>query len=384
MWILSDKEKVKMRRKILFLIESLGGGGAEKVLSTIVKHIDTQRFDVTVCVITAGGTYDEEVASHVRLYFLLRNPKAYHGVGRICYWLKYHLIYDWLPKRWVYKLFIPHDNDAEIAFVEGFATQLLSYSTNTTAKKIAWVHVDLKQRPWPIQVGIYKDVEEERAAYLRYDSVVCVSHSVEKIMRQEYGLDRTCTIYNPLDEDAICACAHDYSHCVVDKSCYNIVSVGRLEYQKGYDMLLSIIRRLKDDGKRVHLWIIGEGSQRYALEDQVKELDLLNDVTFTGFLKNPYSLMSKMDLFVCSSRAEGFSLVIAESLILGVPVISMNCSGPNELLAEVPQYLCDTYEELFFKIKERVSHKNIKEIIQKPALLDSDKVMKQIEGLFVS
>ena len=77
-----------MRTKALFVIESLEGGGAEKVLSTIVAHIDKQRFDVTVCVITAGGRYDEDVASHVRLHSLLKNPKLYQGVGKIWYWVK--------------------------------------------------------------------------------------------------------------------------------------------------------------------------------------------------------------------------------------------------------------------------------------------------------
>ena len=373
-----------MRRKILFLIESLGGGGAEKVLSTIVKHINTQKFEVTVCTITAGGKYDEEVKRRVRLCSLLKSSEDYHGFEKILYWIKYHLIYDWLPQRWVYELFIPKGNDVEIAFVEGFATRLLSYSTNFKSKKIAWVHVDLKQRPWPVQVGIYKDVEDERAIYLRYDSVVCVSQSVEKIMRQEYKLDRTCTIYNPLDEDAICACAQEKSHWDVDKSNYNIISVGRLEHQKGYDMLLPIIRRLKDDGKRVHLWLIGEGSQRYALENLVQELDLLKDVTFTGFLKNPYSLMSKMDLFVCSSRAEGFSLVIAEAMILEVPVISMNCSGPNELLFDYKHCLCDTYEDLYFKIEEQQRCDRLKGTIRKPTMLNLNEVMMKIERLLMT
>ena len=177
-----------MKRKILFFIESLGGGGAEKVLSTIVRHLDKKRFDVTVCVVSAGGKYDDEVASYVHVCSLLR-PQDVCGWKRICYWCKYQMIYNWLPKRWVYKLFVPQGYDVEVAFVEGFATKVLSYSTNLNAKKIAWVHVDLKQRSWPIQMGIYKDVEEERASYCRYNQVVCVSHSVEKVMREVYDLD---------------------------------------------------------------------------------------------------------------------------------------------------------------------------------------------------
>ena len=372
---------MKMKRKILFFLESLGGGGAEKVLSTIVRNLDLQRFDVAVCVIVAGGKYDDEVSSQVRLYSLLKNPEAYHGIGKVWYRLKYHLIYDWLSPRWVYKLLIPHNNDVEIAFVEGLATKILSYSTNSKAKKLAWVHCDLKNQPWPIQQGIYKDNAEEADVYRRYQQVVCVSHSVEDIMREVYGLDHICTIYNPLDEKEILSNAQKDIHWDIDNCIFNIISIGRLEYQKGYDLLLPIIRRLKDDGERCHLWLVGDGTQRSTLENQVKELNLLEDVTFTGFIRNPYALLSKMNLFVCSSRAEGFSLVVAEALILKVPVLSMNCSGPNELLKDTKMNLCDSYEDLYNKIKEVIKGTRKIEVARKPSFLRIDYVMSQIETL---
>lgn len=372
---------MKMKRKILFFLESLGGGGAEKVLSTIVKHIDAQRFDVTVCVVSAGGKYDDEVANYVHVCSLLRPQEVCNGWNRICYWCKYQMIYKWLPKRWVYKLFVPQGYDVEVAFVEGFATKVLSYSTNLNAPKIAWVHVDLKQRAWPIQTGIYKDVEEERLSYCRYDQVVCVSHSVEEVMREVYGLDNICTIYNPLDEKEILSNAQKDIQWNIDNCIFNLISIGRLQYQKGYDLLLPIIRRLKDDGERCHLWLVGDGNQRFNLENQVKELNLLEDVTFTGFLRNPYALLSKMNLFVCSSRAEGFSLVVAEALILKVPVLSMNCSGPNELLKDTKMNLCDSYEDLYNKIKEVIKGTRKIEVACKPSFLQIDYVMSQIETL---
>lgn len=366
---------------MLFVIESLGGGGAEKVLSTIVKYIDKQKFDVTVCVISGGGKYGEEVASHVRLFPLLKNPDAYYGISKSWYWLKYHLIYDWLPKRWVYELFLPHGNDVEIAFVEGFATKLLSYSTNSKAKKIAWVHCDLKNQPWPIISGIYGSLEEERSAYRKYDTVVCVSKLVENVMRDCYGLSNTMTIYNPIDEKRIKQLASMVSGWNVDASKYNIISVGRLEKVKGYDELIPIIRNVRNEGIDVHLWIAGEGTQIEDLKGLVKEMGMEDCVTFTGFMKNPYSLMSKMNLFVCSSRAEGFSLVIAEAITLGIPVVSMNCSGPRELiqLCGVGN-LCDSYEDLEQEILKRIETVSSSKAVQFP--FDVCAIIPQIEQLF--
>lgn len=367
-----------MKRKILFFLESLGGGGAEKVLSTIVKHIDAQRYDVTVCVITAGGKYDEEVATHVHLRSLLKNAEAYCGVFQFLYKLKYHLIYDWLSPSWVYKLLIPHNNDVEIAFVEGFATKILSCSTNSKAKKLAWVHCDLNSQPWPIQQGIYKDKAEEADAYRRYQQVICASQQVEQVMRNHYGLSNTMTIYNPLDSEDIVQLSKQECPFRVDAAKFNIISVGRLERVKGFDQLIPVIRNIREKGVDVHLWIVGEGSQADALNSLVNEMDMKNHVTFTGFMKNPYSLMSQMNLFVCSSRAEGFSLVIAEALLLGLPVVSMKCAGPQEIiqLCEVG-ILCDSYEDLEPEILKRAETESLSKAVQLP--FDVSVIIPQIE-----
>ncbi len=374
-------------KRILFFIESLSGGGAEKVLSTIVKHIDTQKFDVTVCVITAGGEYDEDVANYVRLYPLLKRQETYHGVGKIWYRLKYHLIYDWLPRRMVCQLFLPRDCDVEIAFVEGFATKLLSYSTNSKAKKIAWVHCDLKNQPWPIQKGIYRNKEEETEVYRKYHKVVCVSKQAEQVMKEYYGLSNTKTIYNPLDSAEILKSAKQPCSQYVDATQFNVVVVGRLERVKGYDFLIPIIHHIREKGANVHLWIVGEGSEAANLNHLVQDNGLENGVTFTGFLKNPYSLMSQMDLFVCSSRAEGYSLVVAEALILGIPVVSMRCLGPEELLDD-GKYgaLCDNYEQLENIIAQLVKDRNKYEDLKHMAegameRFDIEQTMLQVSGV---
>ena len=370
-----------MKRKILFFLESLGGGGAEKVLSTIVKHIDAQRYDVTVCVITAGGKYDEEVATHVHLRSLLKSSEAYHGVAKFLYRLKYHLIYDWLSPKWVYKLLIPHNNDVEVAFVEGLATKILSCSTNSKAKKLAWVHCDLKSQPWPVQQGSYRDNAEEADVYRRYQQVVCVSQQVEQVMRSYYGLFNTTTIYNPLDSEEIMRLSKMECPFRVDAAKFNIISVGRLERVKGFDQLISIIRNIRGKGFDAHLWIVGEGSQADALYSLVKEMDMKNHVTFTGFMKNPYSLMAQMNLFVCSSRAEGFSLVLAEALLLGLPIVSMKCAGPQELIQLCGAgNLCDAYEDLEQEILKRIKTASSFKAVQFP--FDVSAIIPQIEQLF--
>lgn len=346
------------KHKILFFIESLSGGGAEKVLVTLLKHLDYEKYEVTLLLVNEVGVHFDEInkLNSIRNVSLIVKSLCDNG-DQIYQRIKYKFIYRILPAWLVCWLFIPKGYNTYVAFVEGFCTKIISYARG---KKVAWVHIDLKNYPWTISNRIYTTKEKEQKAYCRYDKVVCVSKSVEHIMKDYYGLCNTMTIYNPVDARNISFLSSKTPDYIVDTAYFNIISIGRLVPQKGYDLLIPIVKKLVDVDKiNVKLWIIGDGGERQNLERQARNLNLDGDIIFTGFLKNPYALLRQMNLFVCSSRAEGYSLVIAESLILGIPVVSTCCSGPNELLAE-GKYgkLCDGYDELYETIKKAVIDTN--------------------------
>ena len=113
------------RRKILFLIESLAGGGAEKVLTTLVNHIDQKKYDVTICSVVNTGNFRNNIPDNVSYSYIIPNPNSCTSLwSRICYTLKYKLVYKWLPLSIVYRLWVPKGYDTEVAWVEGFATKL--------------------------------------------------------------------------------------------------------------------------------------------------------------------------------------------------------------------------------------------------------------------
>lgn len=319
-----------MKKRLLFVIESLSGGGAEKVLSVLLKFFDYNKYQITICPIVDTGIYCEEVKQYVDFYSPII---SYHGNFIRKSWnkIKYKLIYSILPLRWVYWWFIPKNNDVEIAFCEGFVTKLFSQA-NSKSKKIAWIHTDLAENPWPIQLGIYKEIEEERNAYSCFDKIVCVSHTVENSFHTKYGLkDLTVTIYNPIDVKHV----RDSAGVPLRRGGdVNVISIGRLVPQKGYDRLLRVAKRLHDEHFNFQMQIVGEGSERDVLEKYVSDNAMESYVSLPGFSLNPYEKLVNSDLFVCASYAEGFSLVIAEAILLGIPVISTYCSGPNELLNE--------------------------------------------------
>ena len=320
------------KRKVLFLIESLAGGGAEKVLTTLVQHIDKERFDVTVCAISGGGKYEEVVKEQVTYRAILSDPAGKSGFQNLIYKLKHHLVYCWLPLSWVYRLFVPQGNDVEVAFVEGFTTKLLSHATNNKAKKYAWVHCNMGKDHWT--TSIFSSLQSEIAAYNRFDKVLCVSATAVEGFKQTFtGMHVPVSVmYNPINATEILQKAAGQSPVAHDVP--RLVTVGRLEPPKGYDRLVCIVSRLVAEGFSFELWIIGVGTQEYQLKNYVRKNELERVVKLFGFHANPYQYMAQADLFVSSSRSEGYSTAVTEALILGLPVITTDCSGMAELLKD--------------------------------------------------
>lgn len=319
---------ISSRRKILFFIESLAGGGAENVLTTLVENIDTALFDVTVCSVVDTGVYRDRVRRCVNYCSIIKESNSLFGR------LKYKLVYSFLPPKLSYRLFVPKGYDVEIAFIEGYATRIISASTNRHSRKIAWVHIDLMNNHWTDVA--YRSRSEESEAYAKFDDVVCVSENVLNSMSSiNRSLHNLKVIYNPVDDNAI----RDKAQGAITDSKYldgpiRMVSVGRLVSQKGYDRLLPILKRLHDEGYSFVMNILGDGPDRSELERFISSNEMESYVSLMGFSSNPYPYIKASDLFVCSSRSEGYSTAVTEALILGLPVITTLCSGMKELLGE--------------------------------------------------
>lgn len=315
-------------KKVLFVIESLSGGGAEKVLATLIDHFDHTQYDLTVCSIVDVGKYNEAVKKKAHYCYVIPSTEGKSFFYRVWASIKYKLFYYWLPVQLAYKLFMPKGFDTEVAFIEGFVTKIMSHSK---AYKVAWVHCDLKEYPWPVNTGIYSSLDDERKTYAKYHKIVAVSKSAARHFSEIYGLaERTIYIYNPIDKTDILAKASEAPKKEAHK--LRFITIGRLMEAKGIDRLIEACHKLKLENHNFELWILGEGSDREKLTQQVENCGLTPMVKFFGFQANPYKYLAQSDCFVCSSRTEGYSLVIAEALCCGLPVISTNCTGPEEIL----------------------------------------------------
>ena len=114
-----------------------------------------------------------------------------------------------------------------------------------------------------------------------------------------------------------------------------MIASGRLVRQKGFDRLLEVVGKLKKDGFQFELLILGEGEERTALEEKVRLLKIEETVKLLGFQSNPYNIMVTGDVLVVSSRSEGYSTVVTEGIILGLPIIATECAGMRELFGDM-------------------------------------------------
>lgn len=341
-----------MKKKVLFLIHTLGVGGAEKVLVNLVNNMDKHQYDVTLMTVIDTGIFKESLHNDVtyktmfHLSFLEPKKKTensdsgslHSNYGGLKSTLKsmYQFFWRHINTHFIYKMYIKDSYDYEVAFLEGVATKIIASSTNEKSKKYAWIHVDLINERKSEKFYISNDKQKEE--YTKFDKVICVSNIVKEQAIKKLNLrdDNTITIYNPIDTREIIDKSNKLETTKENKITF--CTVGRLAPQKGYDRLLKVANKLRKEGFDFCINILGEGPDKQQLEDLIKQYDLNDLVYLLGFQSNPYPYIKNCDVFICPSRAEGFSTVASEAVVLHKPCLVTNCSGMNELFGDNSEY----------------------------------------------
>ena len=373
-------------KKIMFMIESMVVGGAEKALINIANNLDKTKYDVTVLSMFKYSVYDgydykfsEMFNKDVKVKYLIDNS------NKIKYKL-FNYLYNKIPKTLIYKHFIKEKYDIEVAFYEGFPTIFLSNSTNKKSKKIAWLHTDSKNAFGHLDENGIKEIKK---IYSKYDSIVGVSKSVTNSFKSIAGNEeKLITRYNIVETKNIIDKSKEGIYTSLINKKFKMITVGRLIPIKGYDRLLECIKRLSDEGFNFELWIVGDGSEKSKLQKYIEENNLTEVVKLLGFKDNPYKYLNHCDLFVCSSIAEGFSTVATEALVLGKPIVTTNCSGMEELFGENECGIIteNSTQELYKGLKTVLENKELfnhfrEEAIKRSKFFSLENGLKEMEGV---
>jgi glycosyltransferase involved in cell wall biosynthesis len=309
------------RRKVLFLMPTLAGGGAERVIVTLLRHLDRSRFEPHLALVEAVGSYLKEVSADVPVHDLKaqRVRYAFPGMVRLVRKLRPQVVHSAMLEL----------NIASILcrpFLPPRTRVLIREDISTSAQNF---QLGRNLRVWSFLYRLYG----------KADKVICVADYVLNDLAENYGVPRSkmVRIYNPVDVSETRTLA-DAIENPYSGDGPHLVAAGRLSKQKGFDILLEAMALVRNSLPNSQLTILGEGDLRSELLAQRERLSLNEAVHLPGFQSNPFPYFKHADLFVLPSRFEGLPLVVLEALAVGTPVVASDCPGAlREILGDCPR-----------------------------------------------
>lgn len=345
-------------KKILFVINTMGYGGAERAMISLMKKLSPEEYDISLYVLLSQGELISEVPSYVRVLnpsyskasvlseegkkqlkkqvfrqmlsngalffnipYLIRNLTAMIARGKIALdKLLWKVMADGGMENQTHY-------DLAVAYLEGGATYYVNRHIRAE-KKVAFVHVDYKQ------AGYTRDLDLD--CYPDFDQIFAVSDEVKQSLLSVYPecAKKTDVFHNIIDDEEIRRKAELPGGFSDDYTGYRILTVGRLTSQKAYEIAIDAMKQIKDRGIDARWYVLGDGELKKELTEQIKRLGLMDSFFLLGVTENPYPYFRQCDLYVHATRFEGKSIAIQEAKILGCAILVSDTSGNREQITD--------------------------------------------------
>ena len=332
-------------KDILFVIPTLRLGGAEKALVSLLKSLDNDLLNVDLFLFEGGGVLQNEVPDWINIYEADEVTRAMTLEAR--YYLKDlvkhgHLL-PALSRLWItaagkiglksfswntVKKHIPSIKkkyDVAVGFLEG-TTDFFIIDKVQAKKKIGWIHTDLSRRNCHA---------EEIKYYNCFDNIVTISEKcMDAAVKTIPGIKNKITVIENivLPEEIIKRSLEEQD--IKWNACFNILTVGRLEYDKGIDIGAMAAKILKDRGISFEWHVLGYGSQEEGIRKLISENEIQDVYKLDGMISNPYPYMKRANLIVQPSRNEGKSIVLDEAKILGKAIVVTNYASVKDQITD--------------------------------------------------
>lgn len=324
-------------KNIAIFIDNLGIGGIQKSVINILNSLDYQKYNIDLYLFDKDIFYKNEIPKNVNMIFLERSNK-------ISKFIPFNLGYKLNKKSYFDKSNVTYD----------IAIDFDSYQFDTainaikcpSARKIMWIHNDvINERKYNFKYRILHHFM--RGKYKYFNEYVGVSEGViepfKKLNKQNDKLFYV--IPNIIKTDEIFNKSKEtIDDIIVDNNKYNLISVGRLCHQKGYDIFLKDYKEIVAKRKDIHFYLIGDGDKLEELIKLTKKYHLEDYITFVGKKTNPFKYENIMDGFVLTSRYEGQGMVILEAISLGLDIFitkniekynGYNVKGTNDIISAI-------------------------------------------------
>ncbi|MBJ8051850.1 glycosyltransferase [Bacillus cereus] len=335
-----------MKKDVLFVINNLNCGGAEKSLISLLNTMDYSRYNVDLFLFKHEGLFLNKIPKQVNV---LEEPPEYQlfdmpikaaimkclrqgrldiALSRVCagYIFKSEKNKARCEQRvWRYLSKslqnISKKYDVAIGYLEKNPVYFCIDKVNAN-KKIGFIHTDYDK------LGMDPNID---MGYFRsLDHIVTVSEECANVLKQRFSIynDKIGVIHNIVSPSTINKMSQEKVD--LERKGVKLVSVGRLSHEKGFDLAIEACKNLVGDGYEIKWYIIGEGEGRGKLEKMIEENHLQDHFLLLGLKENPYPYIREADIYVQPSRFEGKSIAIDEAKILHKPIVVTNFSTAKD------------------------------------------------------
>lgn len=333
-------------KKILFIMPILGRSGADRVIFTLLNNIDRTRFQPHLLLYKNDNEKNvlvKELESDVVVEYLNITCRARYALPKIVFGIK-----NTCKKYNIDTIFISSgtSNATLSPFLSYFGRNIRKIARESNLPSLFEKNLIAK--------FLYK------TCYKSYDVIVAQSDDMvnDLVTKMNVPEKKIVKINNPLDYKRIKSMSLLQSEHHFPSDRINLLTIGRLTYQKGYDQLLKSFNLLAKD--KYHLTIVGEGEDETILKNTCSELGLEGRVTFIPSTDNPYALLKNCDVFISSSRWEGYPNVVIEAIACGTPVLANSYPGGiNEIINENNGIICDITDDIEPKLKKVLEIDNV-------------------------
>ncbi|WP_242214350.1 glycosyltransferase [Bacillus cereus group sp. BfR-BA-01383] len=335
-----------MKKDVLFVINNLNCGGAEKSLISLLNTMDYSRYNVDLFLFKHEGLFLNKISKQVNV---LEEPSEYQlfdmpikaaimkclrqgrldiALSRVCagYIFKSEKNKARCEQRvWRYLSKslqnISKKYDVAIGYLEKNPVYFCIDKVNAN-KKIGFIHTDYDK------LGM--DPKIDMGYFRSLDHIVTVSEECANVLKQRFSIynDKIGVIHNIVSPSTINKMSQEKVD--LERKGVKLVSVGRLSHEKGFDLAIEACKNLVGDGYEIKWYIIGEGEGRGKLEKMIEENHLQDHFLLLGLKENPYPYIREADIYVQPSRFEGKSIAIDEAKILHKPIMVTNFSTAKD------------------------------------------------------
>lgn len=336
-------------KKIVFIVPHMLCGGVEKSLLSLINEIDKDKFSISVLMLKEEGDFVSLIPSYINKGELpisdeVRNNLMLGGIKKsLKHYLKnkefkniMKIVFNIVKRNPLATLTESFDKinsldekyDIAVCYHihMPFIVRYVADKINANIK-VAWVHNDFKSSGYNVKkLKRYMD---------KYSHYFCVSEQLKKEFIEIFPqyLVKTSVCNNIISEEYINTAADEYD--VVEyknKKTIKILTIGRLDHQKGYDMAVKVCHNIIKRGYNIEWFVLGKGKEEENIKEYIDKYKLSKNFNLLGVRNNPYPYLKQCDIYVQPSRHEGYGIAVAEARVLNKPIVCTNFTGATEQL----------------------------------------------------